>query len=231
MISDNLIGMKILFNTYYHAFQNPGGGEIVLLKTMEALQRKGIQVELFNKWKTNLREYDLIHNFSTLNYRDWDGFKSFCPKLIVTPVMWPDVNINKIIKERITQITKTLIGLTSSEVNVQNALLNVDCFFPTTEMEKNRIIKRYGLEQSNFKVIYNGIDQPPNESSTNLFKEKYHLENYFLFVGRISPLKNVDKFISAAKIIDKTIVLIGGSDQQDLLFSINLKAREAPRLL
>ena len=55
--------MKILFNTYYHAFQNPGGGEIVLLKTMEALQRKGIQVELFNKWKTNLREYDLIHNF------------------------------------------------------------------------------------------------------------------------------------------------------------------------
>ena len=42
--------MRILFNTYPVAFACPGGGEIQLLKSREALEKTGQQVFLFNIW-------------------------------------------------------------------------------------------------------------------------------------------------------------------------------------
>ena len=46
--------MKIALNTYQAAYQNPGGGEVVLNKHYEHLRTKGHHVELFNQWTTNL---------------------------------------------------------------------------------------------------------------------------------------------------------------------------------
>lgn len=207
--------MKILFNTYYHAFQNPGGGEVVLLKTKEALLKLGVQVDLFDPWKHKLKNYDLIHNFATLNYRDWDGFKAYCPKLVVTPVMWPDDSIATCLKEKLKAQIKDMCGMSSSEVNFWNALQRVDHFFPTTNQESERIQKRFGISEKKFTTIYNGVGSPDESRSENYFYEKYKLKDYYLFVGRISPLKNVHLIIESVIKTGQKIVIIGQSDIVD----------------
>ena len=207
--------MKILYTTYYHAFQNPGGGEVVLLKSKMALEKLGVNIELFNPWNHKIKDFDLIHNFSSLNYRDWDGFKTYCPKLVVTPVMWPDDSVTTCLKEKFKAQLKEIIGMKSSEVNFWNALKKVDHFFPTSNQESERIQKRYELSESKFSTIYNGIELPTFNKNGNSFVEKYKIQDFFLFVGRISPLKNVNLIIKASIETGNKIVLIGDSDIND----------------
>lgn len=217
--------MKILFMTYYHAFQNPGGGEVVLIKTFEHLKNNGIHVELFDPWKTKISHFDLVHNFATLNYRQWDGVKTYGPKLALTPVMWTDDSVISCTKEKLKANIKNLLGLRSSEVNFWNALHNIDYFFPTTNLESHRIQKRFNLASSKFATIYNGVEVPDNLQTKTSFCEKNNLYDYFLFVGRISPLKNVHLIIDAVKKIDQKIVIVGESDSVDSSYFQKLKEK------
>lgn len=214
--------MKILFNTYYHAFQNPGGGEVVLKKTREALIRNGVHVDLFDLWSTKISDYDIVHNFSVLNSNTFDGLKAYAGKLVVTPVMWPKVSPALVFKERIKKWSNTLIGHNSSEVNFHQALASVDMFFPTTMMEWERICLRYDLKAPH-QIIYNGVDLPPKPGGT--FSDVFKVQDYVLFVGRISPLKNVHSIIEAALISGNKIVIIGKADLIDIDYEKNLRSK------
>lgn len=217
--------MKILFNTFYQAFQNPGGGEVVLRKTFENLRKQNIEVDLFNKWETKINQYDLIHNFGTPNYREWEGYKTYCPKLAVTPVVWPTLNTKEVINFKLKQQFKQIIGQTSAENNISSAFSYVDRFFPSTNMEAERIHNFYDINYDSMTTIYNGVDLPENESQTNTFCAKYNLENYYLFVGRISALKNVHSIIEAVNLCNKKLVIIGQADKGDIQYEKDLREK------
>jgi hypothetical protein len=61
--------MRVLFATYSSAFQNPGGGEIVLLSLKRELQTLGHAVELYNPWKHHFADFERIHYFSSVELR------------------------------------------------------------------------------------------------------------------------------------------------------------------
>ena len=56
--------MKVTFNTYPMAFHTPGGGEVQLLKYIDYLQSENIEVTLYDMWRPNLSNIDLVHFFS-----------------------------------------------------------------------------------------------------------------------------------------------------------------------
>lgn len=217
--------MKILFNTYYYAFQNPGGGETVLLKTKEALEKRGIVVDLFNKWNSKISQYDIIHNFSTQNYREFEGYKTYCTKLVVTPVMWPDISPAALLTERLKDVVKKLMGQRSGEVNFKAALNYVDLFCPTSSLEMDRIVTRYNLNQPNFRVINNGIDLPAPPNSENSFKSKYKLDSYYLYVGRISRIKNIEYIINACIDLNLNLAIVGEADLIEKNLELELKSK------
>ncbi len=219
--------MKILFNTHFHAFQNMGGGEVVLLRTKEALEAKGIQVDLFDQWTSKLSNYDVIHDFSSLSWRNWHVYKSFGAKLAVTPVMWPKIQFPYPQLELIKGGLKYLSGIRSPEANFKEALKLPDIFFPTTLQEQLRIQTRYHLhDESRFQVIPNGVSLPPKGDIENSFIKEFKTEDYLLYVGRISPLKNVKMIIQAAKAAQKKLIIIGSHDIQNQNYA-NEVAQEA----
>lgn len=224
--------MKILFNTHYHAFQNPGGGEVVLDKTMEALLAKGIDVVKFDQWKTKICQFDILHDFSSLSWRNWEGYKKYGVKLVVTPVMWPNTTFLKPQREFAKAGLKNLIGVKSPEVNMWNAMRLPDLFCPTSKMEMDRIMKFFYLRDSaKFKVIHNGLSVKSVEKNRrNSFVEKFGVEDYFLFVGRLSPLKNVHRIIEATLAEGKNLVVIGDADLIDLSYAGNLKNRYSDKV-
>lgn len=58
--------MKVAFYVYPTAFQNPGGGEVQLLKTKEALEKLGVPIKLFDIWNDRLRDFDILHVFGSV---------------------------------------------------------------------------------------------------------------------------------------------------------------------
>ncbi len=53
--------MRVAFFVYPSAFQNIGGGEILLLKTKEYVEKKGIYCKLFDMWSDKLDDFDILH--------------------------------------------------------------------------------------------------------------------------------------------------------------------------
>ncbi|WP_117235679.1 glycosyltransferase [Vibrio maerlii] len=190
--------MKVLFATYPMAFHTPGGGEIQLLAYKKALEGKGVQVDLFNPWKPNFVEYDLVHFFSCVG-----GSIHFCNfirnlgiPLVVTSSLW------------ITEETKELYPY--EEISAQ---LNLsDSIITNSEMESDELSKVLNIEREKFHSVYNAVDELFfNKVDGSLFRNEFDIEGKFVLnVANIEPRKNQLSLARAMQSFDdRKLVLIG----------------------
>lgn len=188
--------MKIYFNTYPVAFQCPGGGEIQLLKSKEALERRGHEVVFFNQWEHSLAEADVIHHFSVQG-----GTYNICAyahnngiPLVVSPILW--------LSEYIDQYPMGEIGFITSVADV---------LCPNSEAEVDRFLQHFPEPRDKYQVTHNGID---NLFFTpvlpDLFQQKFCINQPFaLCVGNIETRKNQLNLLEAANRSNLHVVLIG----------------------
>ncbi|ACZ75561.1 MAG: glycosyltransferase [Dickeya sp.] len=188
--------MKIYFNTYSAAFQCPGGGEIQLLKSKEALERRGHEVILFNQWEHSLEDADVLHHFSVQG-----GSYNICAyahnhkiPLVVSPILW--------LGEHISQYPMGEIGfaLSLADVICPNSIAEVERFFPHFDVPEDR-----------YHVTHNGVDSTFFERvSPELFLSRFGIDKTFvLCVGNIENRKNQSALLEAANILGVHVILIG----------------------
>jgi glycosyltransferase involved in cell wall biosynthesis len=101
-----------------------------------------------------------------------------------------------------------------------------------SEYSKKDIADSYGIDRSNIDVVYNGINEyfaPVGEEVKKATREKFAKGcEYFLFVGSLSPRKNISRLISAfAKFKQET----GGSMKLMLAGAIFWGEDELVRLM
>lgn len=113
-----------------------------------------------------------------------------------------------------------------SRVNafMQNTFLrpsvkDADLLISVSESTKNDLIKICKVPGDKISVIYEGgVDKPEfiKDTSTKYIKDKYKIGgDYFLYVGKIEPRKNIDSIVRAFNVIaaqrtDIYLVLAGG---------------------
>lgn len=96
---------------------------------------------------------------------------------------------------------------------------------------KNLITDLYKIPEEKISVIYNGIDEHFLNCESHLIRQ-----NYILYVGRISPTKNIEGLIKAFEIlmnrykIGLKLKLVGGGFHE-LKFNINNKIKGEIELL
>src|SRR3989338_6602079 len=80
----------IYFYVYPSAFQNPGGGEILLLKTKEYLERSGVKVKLFDMWNDRFQKGDILHVFGSVKEALglMEVAKSKGVQIVHSPIVW-----------------------------------------------------------------------------------------------------------------------------------------------
>ncbi len=188
---------KVLFNTYPVAFQCPGGGEIQLLRSREALQAAGLDVLLYDLWRPQFNEVDLVHFFSVQG-----GSSQFCEHvknlglpLVISPIIW-------LTEDNLTEMPIGEIG---------HLLGLSDMILPNSEAEANQLSKFFNLSKDKFVTTHNGIDVSFAEPiSGELFRERFGLERPFLLnVANIEPRKNQLSLIRAAAGLDMDLVVLG----------------------
>lgn len=188
--------MKVLFNSYPVAFSCPGGGEVQLLECRSALQRKGVEVLLYDQWQPQFEEVDLVHFFSVQG-----GSIPFCSHvkqlglpLALSPIIWFGEN---------------KYDYALGEIGV---LLNLcDLALPNSRAEGERLANWYDLPTEKFVPIVNGVDERfLVQGDPELFRGTYNLrEQFLLCIANIEPRKSQLNLIRASKGLGIKIVLLG----------------------
>jgi len=216
--------MKILFNSNNSGFQAPGGGEVLLTNTKKYLEKKGIKVKLFNQWEDKLEDHDILHNFGASN-NCYDLINTAHNKKVpiaITPIYaWPSIRYaiksDAKLKQKINLATYSLIKKShhlnrflyiSKMLNQSNKIL-VD-----SNAEKNMVKKNFKLSEKRFYKTPYGVDKRFYKSKPKEFINKYGIENFVLYTGRIEPRKNVLTLIKIANKLRFPLVILGGKNYQ-----------------
>jgi len=216
--------MKVLFNCNNSAFQAPGGGEILLLKTKEFLTKNGIKTKLFNQWEDKLKDYNILHNFG-LSSNCYDLIKAAYNKKInvaITPIYsWPSLRfalragIN--LKQKLSLSGYSLLHGThilNKTTNAYKMLKMASIILTDSKAEKNIVMKNYRLKNNKFKIVPYGVDKRFYNANKKEFVKKYGMEDFLLYTGRIEPRKNVLTLIKIASRHKLPLLIIGSSSYQ-----------------
>lgn len=196
--------LSILFNTYPIAFGCPGGGEVQLLKYIEALESLGVTCLRYDPWNPvpQFITADIVHFFSVQG-----GSWPFCNyvrnvrklPLIISPIIWID--------------DPAKYGMGEIE-----ALLRMsDHILPNSQAECDQLASLFNIAPSFFSPIVNGVDEIFfTQTSFSIFREHFDIQAPFvLCMGNIEARKNQLRLIEALKGTGIHLVLAGQEREAD----------------
>jgi len=176
--------------------------------------RKGIDVDLFDQWNTNLNEYDLVHlvssNFAVYNLAR--HMRTNKVRFIVEPVFY-STHSSSFLKlfKNIDLVTREIsrgiwfdYGFTR---DICDWALKVT---PNTVDEKKLISNGLSIPEEKFKIIHNGVSDKFLNADPSLFEDEYGIKDFILCVGHIGPArKNVLSLVRSLSKINHPAVFIG----------------------
>lgn len=209
--------MSIYFYVYPSAFQNPGGGEVQLLKTKEYLEKQGLEIRLYDQWKDRLKSGDLLHVFGSSKYC-YDLMrtaKEIGVKVVLSTICWYDWQSAFFTYPNLAQRLLNIARYSAKTFfpwfpSLRKATMEVsDRVFPNSEAEAEQLTRYFRIPRNKIRVIPNGVDAAYAAGSPKLFVERFGFKNFFLCVGRIEPRKNQLALIRAHHGMKIPLVLIG----------------------
>lgn len=198
-----------------------GGVRMQSTKTADHLEKLGVTVDLFNPWKNvNLSSYELIHLFLASNetLAIANRIKDLNCRLVVSPVFYTRRSATVIRKSMmIEHVAGKLVKGIFSDYSIKAAVCRAsDLVLPNTDSEASLIRDGFGIPEDNITVVPNGVDTEFADASPDLFRSKYDIQNFTLFVGDASARrKNVLSLLQQHTPDDRPLVIIGKFDQSD----------------
>lgn len=198
--------MKVLFITYPMAFHTPGGGEIQLLAYKKHLEKKGIQVDLFDPWNPRFLDYDLVHYFSCVggSIHICNFIKQLGLPLVITSSLWLEEN--------------DLIKYPIDEIKYQ---LNLADYIITNSISESYNLSNYlDISIEKFEHVYNGFDKVfLNKVNGEIFKSEYNInEGFVLNIANIEERKNQISLLSAIKNYPELKLVLMGNIRDQLYY-------------
>lgn len=188
--------LTVLLNTYPVAFDCPGGGEVQLLNCKAALERRGVRVLLFDQWRPQFSEADIVHYFSTQGaVAPFFGcVRKHGLPLLVSPIIWLGEN----------KYDYDLHG-------IGFVVANCDLVLPNSRSEGVLLAGYYGLGEERFEPVVNGVDEIFfTPADPGLFRANFGIDGPFLLcMANIEPRKNQRRLIEASRDCGMTLVLAG----------------------
>lgn len=209
--------MAIYFYVYPSAFQNPGGGEVQLLKTKEYLEKRGLEIRLYDQWKDQLKTGDLLHVFGSVKYclGLMRTAKEAGAKLILSTICWSDWRSSFFTypdwRQRALNIVRHLAKVGFPWVpSLRKSMMDLsDLLMPNSQAEAGQLTRFFLVRREKIAVVPNGVDSRYAPGDPKPFMDRYGLRDFYLCVGRIEPRKNQLALIRAHQGLEKPLVIIG----------------------
>jgi glycosyltransferase involved in cell wall biosynthesis len=217
--------IRVAFFVYPSAFQNIGGGEILLLKTKEYLEKEGVSCKLFDIWNDRLDDFDVLHVVGAVKccLGLMETAKNKGIKIVLDPVFFSTFQrafherggLRRKLEACARHLTKAAFPYFPSAR--RKMMLLSDAVIPNSYVELRQLERLFGIPEQKMHVIQNCVDPDFEHGDKNLFISKYKIKDFILSVGRIEPRKNQLNLIKALKGSGLPLVIIGDpvSDYMD----------------
>lgn len=210
--------MKIAFFVYPSAFQNKGGGEVLLERIEKYLnKREGLEVKRFDMWNDQIENFDILHVFGSV--KDcldlMQTAKAKGVKVVLESIFWSSFqrafceegSIFKKFSLAARHAMKLVCPVFPSAR--RKMFQTADIIFPNSLNEAKQIARLFAVPRKKMFVVPNGVDIAFCDVPSGPFTEEHKLKDFVLSVGRIEPRKNQLNLIRAMKGVDRDLVLIG----------------------
>lgn len=222
--------MKVYLATYQSVMMLKGGPRTQVLETKAALEKLGVEVQLFDMWKTLKKgDCDILHIFGSgiATYHFAREVSKLGIKLVVSPIFFSRHSSQYI--KRVLWFDKTVLkklrGVWTDYGFVSEICKWADAVLPNTKKEAELIELGLGVQREKIHDVPNGVSERFLNADPSLFVKTYGLSNFILNVGHIGPgRKNVLRLVRALNRIDMPAVIIGRMEQGEELDSIRKEA-------
>lgn len=200
--------MKVLLCTREDYMRNFEGDSKQVLRTYQYLKENGVQVHIDNGHISDYSQYDIIHLFNLTRvgeiykyYKIAHGFKK---PVVISPIYW-DIEKYYLYKKD----DEKLNLWKKSNLYREEILKSCDRVFANSYMEKELLIREFGICGDAVEVVYTGVEVEHEDIPLYNFRERYKLNKYVLCVGRISPKKNQLMLARLCEKLGVQLVIIG----------------------
>ncbi len=190
---------------------------MLLLKTREAVEKRGVRVKLFDMWNDRFQPGDILHVFGSV--KEALGLmktaKTKGVRIVHCPIIWynwqSSFKIAYTPRERLLcllrQTVKTLLPAMPSE---RGTMMNcADLVLAGSEAEAQQIHRYFLVPADRLRVVTYGADEEFEAADSELFRTKTGLRDFVLAAGRIEPRKNQLNLIRALKGTGVPLVIAG----------------------
>ena len=209
--------IKVAFYVYPTAFQSPGGGEVLLLKTKEYLEKAGVSVKLFDPWNDKLEAFDILHTFGSVKdaLPMMEAARCAGIKNVLSTVCWYNWrsawgNYGSVRARSLAVLRHAAKVFFPFVPSARKRMMDIaDLLIPNSESEADQLERFFLVPKKKITVIPNAVDPIFANATPDLFIQKYNLRNFVLCVGRIEPRKNQLGMIRALSGTMMPFVIIG----------------------
>jgi len=208
---------RVAFYVYPTAFQNPGGGEIQLLKTKQYLEAEGLTIKLFDSWTDKLESFDILHTFGSVKYAlpMMEAARCVGVKNVLSTICW--YNWQSAWETPGSLATRAAaLGRHAGKIYLpfipsqRKRMMEIsDVLIPNSESEADQLKRFFQVPKKKITVIPNAVDPVFAVANPDSFVNKFGLRDFVLCVGRIEPRKNQLGMIRAFRGAKVPLVIIG----------------------
>ena len=199
--------MKVLMCIRSDYCRNFGGDSRQMLKAEEYLKKLGVEVVINSGDIVDFSDYDIVHLYGLNSvgetYKYYKIARQYKKDIVLSPLYW---NMSRYYKH-INDIESVKLW---KKCNIYRREIVRGCkaVYPNSTIEAE-VLKSEISANTNYKVIYNGVEIISEETPLYGLKDRYELENYVLSVGRICPIKNQLILAQICQELNMQLVLIG----------------------
>jgi glycosyltransferase involved in cell wall biosynthesis len=190
---------------------------IALRALSEALPQAGIAARLWRPFEDSLADCRCLHLFGTA--------AEFLPvvesahrngvKVVLSPESRQDDAVRSPyargwLQKSAAWFRKTGRGLFSRTPVWQRELYAaVDLLLPNSNVEAQRIVRRFKLPPDHLRVVPHGVDPRLGDADPELFRQHAGVRDFVLYAGTIEPNNQQLGFLWAMKQVDVPVVMLG----------------------
>ncbi|MBC7704395.1 MAG: glycosyltransferase family 4 protein [Rhodoferax sp.] len=207
--------MRVAVLSYPMLFQTSGGLKMKVGRTVDALNRRGIEARLVDPVRERLSDFDLVHLFAPYNgnHRIVEQAKADGLPVLISTILNPPFTRWEGARARL--LTRMVGRLTNWSIKTSyeqmvTGLHLADRLVVLGGIEKRMLVEGYLVPADNVIVVHNGIGAEFFSGTPDAFLQRWPIRRPFvLHTGLIGEVKNQLGLVRALKGVDVDIVLIG----------------------
>jgi glycosyltransferase involved in cell wall biosynthesis len=199
------------------ALTSPGGGEVQMAATIEALRSLGIDARTWRPWDDDLGQCDCLHLFGTVREHlpIVEAAQQRGVPVVLSPIAWYDLRSvwrePRRLPRRLAGCGRFLLRAALPRIRSWRLRLYqaVDLLLPNSQAEARQLQRHFGIPRDRIHVVPNGADLRFAAATPDAFIDHFGVRDFVLYAGRIEPRKNQLNFLRAMEGTNVPIVVLG----------------------